>query len=75
MISPTPERLKEARKDAGLTQAKAADLIHCSRGALAQWERGYNRMPPAYWELFLIKIGVLSPISGALPQPDGMMEL
>lgn len=51
----TPRQIKKARKEAGLSQKKAAELIHCSREAWAQWELGNNKMPRAYWEYFKIR--------------------
>lgn len=56
MHSPTPEQIKQARMDAGLTQTKAAELIYCSFGAWQKWELGSREMHRAFFELFLIKI-------------------
>lgn len=53
--SPSPAEIRAARKAAGLTQAHAAQLIHCSRSSWAEWEGGVSRMHPAFWELFSIK--------------------
>jgi transcriptional regulator with XRE-family HTH domain len=56
MNNPTPELIKQTRKEAKLTQTKAATLIHKKLRAWAQYEAGDRKMDPAYWELFLIKI-------------------
>lgn len=56
MIIPTPEQIKQARKDAGLTQAQAAELIYKNIRTWQQWEAGDRQMDAAFWELFNIKI-------------------
>jgi len=61
MKSPTPQEIKQARTDAGLTQTQAAHQVHSSLRAWQQWEyagaypRSGRKMHPAVWELFLIK--------------------
>ena len=55
MISPTPEQIKTARTDAGLTQTQAATLIYSELRTWQHWEKGDRRMHPAFWELFNIK--------------------
>lgn len=53
---PTPEQIKQARKQAGFTQKQAAELVHASSYRTWQdWERGERNMGGAEWELFLIK--------------------
>ena len=52
MINPDPAKIRAAREAAGLSQAAAAALIHCARGAWAQWEAGQRAMHPAFWDLF-----------------------
>ena len=37
-------------------QDYCADLLHTSRRAWQQWERGDRRMHPAFWELARIKV-------------------
>lgn len=59
MNNPTPEKIKQARTDAGLTQIQAAEKIYCSLGAWQKWELGSREMHPAFFELFLIKISNL----------------
>ena len=59
---PTPERIKAARKRAGITQTEAADLVHI--GAKTRWSEYENGRAPidlARWELFLIKTGQRAP--------------
>lgn len=56
MNIPTPEQIKQARKQAGLTQTAAATLIHKQLRAWQQYEAGDRKMDTAYWELFLSKI-------------------
>lgn len=41
----TKTELRQWRKSAGLTQARAAELIGCSRRALQKWEAGQTRIP------------------------------
>jgi DNA-binding transcriptional regulator YiaG len=53
--SPSPQKVKDARKEAGLTQTAAASLIFCNLGTWAKWESGKRKMHPAFWELFFIK--------------------
>ena len=56
MQSPNQTEIKQARKQAGLTQSQAAELIHASAGGWRKWETGAREMHAAFWELFLIKI-------------------
>jgi putative transcriptional regulator len=58
MKSPTPEQIKKARLDAGLTQAQAAALVYSELRAWQYWEKGDRSMHPAFWELFNIKISM-----------------
>lgn len=53
---PTPEQVKQARKDAGLTQSAAGALVHVSERTWQKWEHGERHMSPAVWELFQIKV-------------------
>lgn len=55
---PTPERIKRARLNAGLTQVQAAELIYLTHAIRwSEYERGVHSMSLAAWELFLIKTG------------------
>ena len=55
MDNPTPEQIKQARKDAGLTQTQASDLIYKSCRAWQQYEKGDREMDIAFFELFMLK--------------------
>jgi len=56
MNIPSPEQIKQVRKQAGLTQTAAATLIYKKLRAWQQYEVGDRKMDAAYWELFLSKI-------------------
>jgi len=66
MISPLPEeviRLRksvQSRSELGITAAqdKCAVMLHTSRRAWQQWERGERKMHRAFWELVNIKCGM-----------------
>lgn len=47
--TPAPEQIKQARQEAGQTQAEAAALIWVSEIAWRQWESGARRMLPVAW--------------------------
>jgi len=51
----SPEKIKELRKKAGHTQAKAAAIARCSLRAWQDWEYGKNPMPIGVLELYYIK--------------------
>ncbi len=55
--NPTPEQIKKARMDAGLTQSQAADLIYSELRTWQHWEKGDRDMHPGLFELFVIKVG------------------
>ena len=53
---PSPQEIKEARVQAGLTQAQAGALVGApSQRTWQDWEGGRRNMPAAKWELFLLK--------------------
>lgn len=55
---PTPERIRRARDQAGLTQAEAAEVVHLANPVRwSEYERGVHGMTLAMWELFLVKTG------------------
>ncbi len=56
MNTPTPELIKQVRREAGLTATQAAALVHRSVRAWNQYEQGVRAMDAAAWELFNIKI-------------------
>lgn len=55
MQLPTPDEIKQARKEAGLTQTQAAELVHAKMRTWQDWEGGKAKINLAAWELFLIK--------------------
>jgi len=60
--TPSPVEIRAARESVGLSQTKAAALVHASLRAWQQWEategsKSHRDMHPAFWELFLVKIG------------------
>ncbi|MFA6213425.1 MAG: hypothetical protein WC714_28570 [Candidatus Obscuribacterales bacterium] len=56
MTNPTPNQIKQARTDAGLTQTQAAALIYKGCRCWQQWEAGSRSMDKALFELFMIKV-------------------
>ena len=56
MNNPTTSQIKKARKDAGLTQTAAAELIYKSCRAWQQYEKGDRTMDAAFFELFVLKL-------------------
>ena len=62
---PTPAEIKAVRKLSGLTQQKAAELVHRADGARwREWEGGKYQIDMAVWELYLIKTGLRSVAAG-----------
>lgn len=56
--SPSPAEVLAARTAAGLTQTKAAEKVYAQLRTWQGWEGDKDReMPPALFELFLIKTG------------------
>lgn len=54
---PTAANIKQARKNARLSQQDAADLVHLSRSSWLAYERGVSTIKIGIWELFLFKTG------------------
>jgi len=52
---PAPEQVRTARAAAGLTQAAAAEMVHCARRTWQDWEAGKRKMPLGLFELFTSK--------------------
>lgn len=52
---PTPEQIKDARIQAGLSQLGAAELIYSKMRTWQDWEAGIAKMHEGLWELFQIK--------------------
>lgn len=62
--SPNNIMVELARKEAGLTIPEAARLVCVSARAWENWETAtlsHRPMPPAAWQLFLIKTGQAPP--------------
>lgn len=51
----SPETIKAIRVAYGLTQAEAANLIHCTTRSFQRYESGDRVMHPAFAELLRIK--------------------
>lgn len=47
------QKLKAAKKAAGLTQQKMADQMLIPKRTIEEWERG-NNVPPAYIQRFVL---------------------
>lgn len=60
MSSPTPKTIIEVRLKTGLTQTKAAGLVHVKLRSWQHWEAGDRAMHPGFWELFRIKSAVIT---------------
>lgn len=54
--NPTPAQIKAKRAEVGLTQTQCAELLYSGCRKWQAWEGGEQRMHPALWELFNIKI-------------------
>ena len=57
-MNPTPDEIKAARQQVGLTQTQAGALLHTTCRTWQQWEAGDRAMHAAFWELFQIKTAV-----------------
>ena len=53
----TPQQIKAARLNAGLTQTEAASLVSKNWRTWQRYESGDVGIPAGVWELFLIKTG------------------
>lgn len=51
MNEKTPNRVKQLRKEYGLTQEKLAEKIGVMRKTVSNWERGSNCMNPKHTEI------------------------
>ena len=60
MTSPTPQSIIAARSEIGLSQTKAAELVHAKLRTWQQWEAGDRAMHPGFWELFRIKSALIA---------------
>ena len=52
-------KVREARKSAGLTQGQAADMVAISIQAWQNYEYGKTPIPLATWQLFKVKVALL----------------
>ena len=64
MNSPTPDQIKQARKEAGLSRRKFGALVYSAYRSVQDWELGTSKMHPGLWELARIK---LEPLIGFKP--------
>ena len=56
-MTPTPEQIYQLRRDAGLSLAAAAELVHVSgERSWRRYESGQHKLHGAIWELFQIKV-------------------
>lgn len=53
--NPLPKEILDARKSLGITQTRAAAMVHTTCRVWQQWESGKRKMHPAFWELFTVK--------------------
>lgn len=56
---PTPENIRKARKNRGLSEGAAGELIYVSRESWRLYEKGTTKIKLGLWELFLFKTGQL----------------
>lgn len=69
--SPTPAQILAARREAGLTQAQAAErVLATSYRTWQDWERGQRSMPASVWELWRLQdILAANPVFDQPAQP------
>lgn len=58
-MNPTPQQIRQTRKNAGLSMAEVADLMGVTRMTVHNWESGKHPMKPRdfeylKWRLFLV---------------------
>lgn len=60
--NPTPSEIRKLRESAGLSITAAAELVRASRQSWHIWEspERHGSMHPGLWELFQIKVAVLT---------------
>jgi DNA-binding transcriptional regulator YiaG len=55
--APTPQQVRAAREEAGMTQAQAAELVDLNSAVRwSEYERGVRSMEWARWQLFLLLV-------------------
>lgn len=56
----TPDLIRQARTDAGLSQVAAAALLDRPVLAIKRWEAGTAVMEPAIWALYRARLAVVA---------------
>ena len=56
----TPDAIRSARTEAGLSQAAAAVLLDRPVLAIKRWEAGTSPMEPAIWALYRARLAVVA---------------
>ena len=57
MKSPNSQEIKKARNAVKLTQQQSANVVFAAVRIWRYYEAGQRKMPPAIWELFMLKTG------------------
>lgn len=68
----TGEKLKQLRKQAGLSQAKAAKLVHLSSRSWEKWEQSpdtVSHQAPPYWIFPFLEMYILLKNKGIEYEP------
>ena len=73
-------KIRQARKDAGLSQQKLAEAVGVKQGAVAAWEGGRNQTNPEMIKAIAITCGVTTDFLIGMPVnynqlPDNIREL
>lgn len=56
---PSADEIKLAQEQAGLTDARCAELVCVSEVTWKLWASGATRMPAGAWKLFRLEVGLL----------------
>lgn len=56
---PTPQNIRQARKNVNLSETAAGEVIYVSRESWRLYEKGTTQIKLGLWELFLFKTGQL----------------
>lgn len=59
VFAPTRADVLEARTQAGHTQVQASRSLYVESRTWQRWEAGAVGMSPGYWELYLLKAGII----------------
>lgn len=57
--APDASHVLQARRAAGHTQHQAAQTLYVEDRTWQRWEAGATGMAPAFWELYLLKTGII----------------